>query len=321
MLNALELTEVPNESRIEFPVTIETFTENSRTPISFNLPLRLFHSTEEMNLPSETPTLSLPPADFPEIHIEPVECIPAGENLAVPQLLSYIHCPTKFYLKHCLGLPDTNVLVPEANHADLQDLAIRSVLGQIRTHADCNRDLGMLIKTAVKSVSDEFVEDGVALHVKHFLDSDLGKLALAANESCCEQEIHALLDNHVIYGVVDRLFKGSDGLWQIIDYETNQFDSSEIETWIDFYRPKVELCVLLVHRLYPEQQVIPATIFFTSLAEAHSMNLIADELEHLEQQWIERIEVIQTGTFEKNRGHCPHCPYFVEEQCLLPDSE
>ena len=321
MINALELTGAPNESRIEFPVTIETFTENSRTPISFNLPIRLFHSTEEMNLPSDRPTLSLPPVNFPEIHLEPVECMPAGENLAVPQLLSYIHCPTKFYLKHRLGLPDTNVLVPEENHSNLQDLAIRSVLGQIRTHADCNHDLGKLINTAVKSVSDEFAEDGLAPHVKHFLDSELGKLALAANESCCEQEIHALFDNHVIHGVVDRLFKGSDGLWQIIDYETNQFDSSEIETWIDFYRPKVELCALLVHRLYPEQQVIPATIFFTSIAEAHSMNLTADNLEQLEQQWIERIEVIQSGKFEKNTGHCPHCPYFVEEQCLLPDLE
>ena len=51
------------------------------------------------------------------------------------------------------------------------------------------------------------------------------------------------------------------------------------------------------------------------------MNLTVDELEHLEQQWIERIKVIQTRTFEKNRGHCPLCPYFVEEQCLLSDSE
>ena len=321
MLNALELTEIPNESRIEFPVTIETFTENSRTPISFNLPIRLFNSTEEMNLPSETPKLSLPPVDLPEIRIEPLECTPAGEVLTVLQLLSYIHCPTKFYLKHRLGLPDTNVLVPEEKDPDLQDAAIRGVLGQLRTHADCNRDLGMLINTVVESVSDTLTEDGVTLHVKHFLDSDLGKLALAAKESRCEQEIHALLDNHVIHGVVDRLYKGSDGLWRIIDYETNQFDSSEIETWSDFYRPKLELCALLVHRLYPEQQVIPATIFFTSLAEAHSMDLTADELKHLEHQWIERIKVIQTGTFEKNRGHCPHCPYYVEEQCLLSDPE
>ena len=321
MLNALELTEVPNESRIEFPVTIETFTEDSRTPISFNLPIRLFHSTEQMNLPSESPKPSSPPVDFPEIHIEPVESTPAGENLSVPQLLSYIHCPTKFYLKHRLGFPETNVLVPEENDSDLQDAAIRSVLGQIRTNADCNRDLGMLINTAVESVSDALTEDGVTFHVEHFLDSDLGKLALAANESCCEQEIHALLDSHVIHGVVDRLYKGADGLWRIIDYETNQFDSPEIETWLDFYRPKIELCALLVHRLHPEQQVIPATIFFTWLAESHSMNLTADELEHLERQWIERIKAIQTGTFDKNREHCSHCPYFVEEQCLLSDSE
>ena len=51
------------------------------------------------------------------------------------------------------------------------------------------------------------------------------------------------------------------------------------------------------------------------------MNLTADELERIEQQWIERIEVLQRGKFEKNRGHCPLCPYFVEEQCLVSDPE
>ena len=328
LLNALELTKTPNESQIEFPVTIETLSEDSRRPISFNLPIRIFHSTEEMDLSGETPTLSLPPVDFPEIHIEPVESTLAGENLSVPQLLSYSHCPTKFYLKHRLGLPDRNILVPEEDESDSQDFdgspkdrTVRNVLAQLRTSADCKRDLSKLINTVVKSVSAVLAEDEVALHVKHFLDSDIGKLALAANESYCEQEIHALLGDHVIHGVVDRLFKGSDGLWQIINYETNQFDSSEIETWIDFYRPQVELYALLVHRLYPEQEVIPATICFTSLAEAHPMNLTADELERIEQQWIERIEVLQRGKFEKNRGHCPLCPYFVEEQCLVSDPE
>lgn len=328
MLDALEMTHAPIESQIEVPVTIETLTEDSPTPISFNLPIRIFHSIEEMNLSSETPMPSLPAVDFPEIHIEPVESTLTGGNLSVPQLLSYAQCPTKFYLKHRLGLSDRNIIVPEedeSNSGDFddnpRDWAVRRALAQLRTSADCTRDLSALISAIVNSASAALTEDEAALHVKHFLDSDLGKLALSAGDSYCEHEIYALLGNHVVYGVVDRLFKGSDGLWQIIDYETNQFEVSEIETWIDFYRPKVELHAMLVHRLYTEQQVIPATIFFTSPAESHSMYLTADELKHLERQWIERIEIIQTGRFEKNREHCPLCPYFVEEQCLLPDSE
>jgi ATP-dependent helicase/nuclease subunit A len=328
LFDALNLKKAPNESQIEFPVTIEALTEDSRTPISFDLPIRIFHSIEEMNLPSETPILSLPPVDFPKVHIKPVDGTPAGEHLSVPQLQSYVHCPTNFYLKHRLGLPDTNGLVPEEDDSDShnfdgtpRDRAVRKVLGQLRTGADCTRDLSKLINTAVKSVSDELAEHDVALHVKHFLDSDVGKLALVASESHCEQEIHALLGDHVIHGVVDRLFKDSDGLWQIVDYETDQFNPSEIQTWIDFYRPQVELYAMLVHRLYPEQQVIPATIFFTSIAEAYPIHLTADELENLEQQWIENIAVIQTGQFEKNRAHCPFCPYFVDEQCLLSDPE
>ena len=328
MLDALELTRAPIDSQIEFPVKIETLTEDSRTPLSFDLPIRIFHSIEKMDLPGEMPIPSLPPIAFPEIHIEPVDSTPPGENLSVPQLLSYAHCPTKFYLKHRLGLSDRNMLVSEEDESDLsgfddnpRDWAVRRVLAQLRTSADCTRDLSRLINAVVISASDEFTEDDVALHVKRFVDSDLGKLALAAGESYCEHEIHALLGNHVVHGVVDRLFKGADGLWQIIDYETDQVESSEIETWIDFYRPKVELHAMLVHRLYPVQQVIQGTIFFTSLNEAHPILLTADELERVEQQWIERIEVLQREKFEKNRGHCPLCPYFVEEQCLVSDTE
>lgn len=328
MFDALEWMSAPNESQIEFPVTVEALTEDSRTPILFNLPIRIFHSTEEMNLTGEMPTPSLAPVGFPDIQIESVESTPASEDLSVPQLLSYAHCPTKFYLKHRLGLSDRNILVLENDESDssefddsARDWAVRNVLAQLRTPADCKRDLSTLINTAVNSASDEFAEDEVNLHVKNFLDSDLGKRALAAGESYCELEIYALLGNHVVHGVVDRLFKNADGLWQIVDYETNQFDVSEIGTWIDFYRPKIELQTMLIHRLYPEQQVIQGTIFFTSLPEAHTMNLTADELEEIEQQWIERIEVLQRERFEKNRGHCPCCSYFVEDQCLVSDQE
>ncbi len=327
ILDALELTRAPIETQIEVPVTIETLTEDLRTPMSFDLPIRVFHSIEEMALPDESPTPSRTQVDFPEIRIEPVKNTPTGENLSVSQLLSYAHCPTKFYLKHRLGLSGSNILVPEEDESDSVDFddnprnrAVRRTLARLRTSADCRQDLRTLINTVVNSVPDQLVEDEVALHVNRFLDSELGKLALDADESYCEHVIHALVGDHVIHGVVDRLFKGADGLWQIIDYETDQFEASEIETWIDFYRPKIELHAMLVHRLYPDQHVIPATIFFTSLAKAHSILLTTGKLGTVEQRWIERLGILQTGKFEKNRGHCPLCPYFVEEQCLLTNS-
>ena len=326
LFNALDLEKAPTESRMEFPVTIEALTENSQTPISFNLPIRIFRSMDEMDLSDETSMPLLPAANFPEVRIKPLDSTPTGENLSVPQLQSYSHCPTKFYLRHRLGFPITDVLVPqkidsysEELDGSATDAAVRRALAQLRTAADCKRDLGKLINDAMESVSDDLAAGDAAPHVKHFLESDIGKSALAADESYCEQEIHAMVGDHVIHGVVDRLFKDSEGLWQIVNYETDRFDSSEIETWIDFYRPKVELQAMLVHRLYPEQQAIPATIFFTSLAETFSIHLSADELERLEMLWIEKIAVLQSGKSEKNRTHCPHCPYFVDEQCLVSD--
>ena len=167
LFNALNLVEAPSESEIEFPVTVEALTDDSRTAVSFNLPIRIFHSIEEMNLPSETSRLSLPPVDFPEVHIKPVDSTPSGEHLSVPQLLSYIHCPTKFYLKHRLGLPDTNVLLSQESNSDSRDFTIRRALAHLRTATNSERDLSKLIKSATESVSDDLAEDDVALHVKH----------------------------------------------------------------------------------------------------------------------------------------------------------
>jgi ATP-dependent helicase/nuclease subunit A len=166
-------------------------------------------------------------------------------------------------------------------------------------------------------------EDG-----NRFLDSRVREIALNADEVYYEQHIHAEIDSHIVEGTADRLFKDSRGLWQIINYETDRMNQAGLDDLADYYRSQIELYALLTHRLYPEQQVIPVTIYSTNLASAYSVEVTREELQDIEGAWIERIEEIQlalnsdaigVGSFGKNREHCPLCPYFVDGECMVSD--
>ncbi len=166
-------------------------------------------------------------------------------------------------------------------------------------------------------------EDG-----NRFLDSRVREIALNADEVYYDQHIHAEIDSHIVEGTADRLFKNSRGLWQIINYERDRIDWEGIGDLADYYRSQIELYALLTHRLYPEQQVIPVTIYSTNPASAYSVEVTRKELQDIEEAWIERIEEIRlalnsdaigVGSFGKNREHCPLCPYFVDGECMVSD--
>ena len=153
-------------------------------------------------------------------------------------------------------------------------------------------------------------------------------MALNTDEVYRERHIHAEIGSHIVEGIADRFFKDSRELWQVINYERDKIDWKAIDDLEDYYRSQIELYALLIHRLYPEQQVIPVTVYATDLVTAHSVEITGAELEDIESTWLGQIKAIQetvnadaigAGRFEKNLGHCPLCPYFVDGECMVAD--
>ena len=192
---------------------------------------------------------------------------------------------------------------------------VHEVFAKVRTKTDCEA-VDELIDSVIRRNGRGVSKQTVREHVHRFLKSELGKTALAAPETHCEQHLYAQIGVHIVHGITDRLFKGSDGLWQIIDYKTDAIYPSEIEARVNYHRPQLELYALLAHRLYPEQPTIPVTLFFSHLAAAYPIQYRVDTLTEIEANWITRIEEIQRGMLGKNTAHCPLCPYFVNNRCL-----
>ncbi len=320
LFDALELSGMPSEEEILYPITIEALSGKEATPITFDLPIRIIKSLDGLDFVEEetsTPSLS---TEFPASHIEPLIDSSVNKTFSVTELTAYAHCPTRFYLQCQIQMPRSEHHPEET----ARETAVDTVLTRLQTREDCERDLEPLIRAASVEVSAETVGEAV----NHFLDSKIGEMALNADESYCKRHIYAQIGSHIVNGTVDWLFKDSRGLWQIIDYETDRVNQEEIGDPGDYYRSQIELYPLLVHRLHPEQRVIPVTIYFTHLATAYSVEVTREELKDIERAWLERIEAIQlvlnsdaigAGRFEKNREHCPLCPYFVDGECIVSD--
>ena len=203
-------------------------------------------------------------------------------------------------------------------------------VSDLKTHTQCptrfylQRQIQVPLSEFQSEESLETRREGV----NSFLNSRVREMALNADEIYRERHIHAEIGSHIVDGIANRLFKDSEGIWQVINCETDGTNWEDIGDIADYYRPQIELYALLIHRLYPEQRVIPVTIYSTDLTLSHSVTVTKEELIDIENTWIERIEAIQDalssdaigmGRFEKNREHCRLCPYFVDEECVVAD--
>ncbi len=285
LFDALGLSGMPSEGELLYPTTIQSLSEKEDTTIPFDLPIRIIKSPNELDFveaEASTPPLS---SEFPAYHIKPLILSSVNKTVSVTELTTYAHCPTRFYLQHQIRVPSSEVQP--------------GVVTEI-THKDVNR----------------------------FLDLKVEEIALHRDEVYHERHIHAEIGSHIVEGIADRFFKDSRGLWQIISYKTDRIDWERIGDPADYYRSQIELYALLVHRLYPEQQVIPVTICSADLAASYWVEVTREKLAEIERTWLERIETMQVvlnadaigvGSFEKNRDHCPLCPYFVDGECMVSD--
>ena len=285
LFDALGISGMPSEDELLYPTAIQSLSEGEATPISFDLPIRVIKYLDELDPAEKEMPTSSPPVEFPAFHIKPLISSSVSKTVSVAELTTYAHCPTRFYLQHRIQVP---------------------------------------IPVSLLEENAETVQE----NVNRFLNSKVREIALNADEVYREQHIYAEVGPHIVTGIADRFFKDSRGLWQIINYEPDRIDWEGIGDPADYYRLQIELYALLVHRLYPEQQVMPVTICSTDLATPYSVEITRDTLVEIERTWLERIEAMQlvlntdaigAGRFEKNRDHCPLCPYFVDEECMVSD--
>ena len=299
----LNLSEESNLPRL--PFELEVFSDNNR-------------QLEDITAAGKTSNETTP-VEFPGFIPSELEPIESPTAFSVSELANYARCPLRYQLENLLQIPPIN---GDTNSDESErDIAIRRVLARIRRQSDAEN-----LDTIVKQVSENNLEimtepakenfvTTLNTHVDNFINSGLGETAFDTSETYTNQQIHANINEHIIDGRFDRLFKDETGDWQVINYKTDGVQN------LDTYHPEMELYSLLLHRRYPNQSTVTINLFFTQQSRCEQMHFSTAQLQEIQEQWQEKIWELQRGVYEKNLDHCCSCPYAnLDGECLITEA-
>jgi ATP-dependent helicase/nuclease subunit A len=108
--------------------------------------------------------------------------------------------------------------------------------------------------------------------------------SIIPEQASSEFSIELRLENFILKGIFDLLYKNSEGLWEIIDYKTNRIKTAETASLAKKYAFQMRTYGLLLANLYPDQQIYPVSLLFTEpmIKEEFSFNLLEIEETRLE---------------------------------------
>jgi ATP-dependent helicase/nuclease subunit A len=299
---------------------VEEFERYDATTLSTTPDLQTFTVPVTHSLPESGVELR-PTNDEPELppmlKLQQYEATIGLGRFSPSQLLTYIECPTKYYLRYILGMPEDSRLVMDQEPDDLAESVRNEFAEQPKTSGSVDGTtspggilLGQILHTLFERI-DRLAHDGVlklelfdqqfgsicaALGVNDpavrgsyrgraladlstFLDSPLSKMALGSPVVKTEFQVHAALSkaNH-LRGILDRFFITASGEAHILDYKTDWTTGIQDNKKSDRYRFQVKFYAYMLSLLYPEQKRITATLYYTRTGETEQYVFGHDDL-------------------------------------------
>ncbi len=258
----------------------------------------------------ETTPVKLP--KFRSLDLKPTE-VPAAFSVA--ELANYARCSLRYQLENVLQIPINGQGAADLDEAEV-DAAIRYMFSRIKQRSDAEN-----LDTLIEQVSENYPEltgeskTTFRTHINNFLNSELAETVFNASETSTNQQIHANINEHIIEGRLDRLFRDETENWQVINYKTDEIQN------IDDCLPEMELYSLLLHRRYPSQPILTINFFFSEHNRCERMHFNTTQLQEIQEQWKQKISALQQGKYEKNLDHCCSCPYADPDgQCIITEA-
>lgn len=306
--------QIDNEAdQLRLPVALGVFANNHTTRRNSELHIPISRTLVDLVHGDETADEATP-VEFPYPLPSALQPTGIGATFSVAELANYARCPLRYQLENLLQIPPINGDT-DPDEAE-RDSAIRRVLARIRRQSDAE-NLDALIQEISENASEMTCESETAsrIHANNFLNSELAEAVFNASETYTNQQIHANINEHIIDGRLDRLFKDKTGQYQLIIYNTSEIYDS------DTHPPEIVLYALLGHRRYPEQSTVTINIFFTKQNRCEQIHFDEAQLQEAQQQWQKKISALQRGDYQKNLDHCSACPYANPDgQCIVTET-
>jgi ATP-dependent helicase/nuclease subunit A len=261
-----------------------------------------------------------------------------GARYSATQLLRYKECPTKYFLSYNLGIPEEPKLALDVDEVSNEKIS-GSLLGQVvhllfakleviapkgaLDEAAFDREIRSIFFVLEVWEGRDELSQIAKQHVQRFLRSPVAMEVLNAKEHFAEYSLQTQsADANILFGIIDRLYRTPDGIWNILDYKTERSTEHTSEARYEF---QMRFYAYLVNRLFPDQQEIRAKLFYTHTGDVTDYVFQAKDFAEFEQiasSIIEKINrdanVSELMLLERNLDHCRDCRFADEAgKCVV----
>ena len=255
-----------------------------------------------------------------------------GEFFSATQLRTYLECPSKYYLKYVLGLPEVSAPpAPFDEEEEPNDVIVgeaegsltHAVLQEIRSVDVSDEEISARVAALVQGETQLHGRDHTALsariseNVRRFTSSAIGREVLSAVETRTEFSVNARFGDDYLSGILDRLYRTADGLWHIIDYKTDGVDVRRMSARAELYRPQLAFYAVLVRKLFSQQNVRATLLFLRHAERPVEFQFTPGAMDAFEGVIAGVIAKIRSRDFARTVPSCDGCTYQKEGRCLL----
>jgi ATP-dependent helicase/nuclease subunit A len=276
-------------------------------------------------------SLPLPPAG---VGLRPLQSLPGridisplpsgskGEIFSASRIRTYVECPAQYFFRYVLGVPSGGgPFVPDAfeefSDADYPAELRGRVFHAVMEHAD-GLEGPAAVESAVRAalareapftaiVYPSLVPD-VASLVGGVIGSGAWKEIFAGSEVHTEFSVSAALGGDFITGTLDRLYRGEDGLWTVLDYKTDSVSEAQLPLRAGAYWPQLDFYAIMVRRLCNASSVRTRLLFAQHPDVELEKILTLDDLIREEEFVLQVISRIRAGDFPPSNPPCRSCP-------------
>lgn len=282
------------------------------------------------------------------LHIGELPARARGEIYSATQFLTYTQCPTKYYLRYRLGIPETlgSAWALDLNASTAKDTEDGTVFARLFREAAKRIDEMQAVEgreEVLSAIIDELLileplDQKSLAGLRARLHQTFEQLLLSpeaakrifpegySSETAKELRlpVGSRREREYILGVMDRLTTHEDGTLSFLQYKTLQLKDRNPETVAESYLPQLRLYASLVSKLNPNQRSITGTVLFTDAPDQpQDFTFSRFDFVRIEDEIQANIEDIRAlsysgrGRLPASSPHCPLCPYWIEETCLL----
>ncbi len=325
LLPALGGGPIFGEEHMEFPVSLPILRqqngEYTQSIEQYRLPVYIVRpkdlpSVETFRREQQTSTSQ------PKSLIAPVSSRPQGEIFSASKIRTYLGCPSRYFLRYVLGLPDQGAAT--YRRADEEEESERAISGQLlgtivhsvmekidsmgdgenRIRSEAERVMMSLGVRNRSTMTGEIVRV-----VQSVIGSDFWKEVVTGQNTRTEFAITATLGDDYLTGTIDRVYKDRNGVWNVLDFKTDAIEGAIPGGLLHEYQAQLKFYALLIHKFFSTSPVRASLLFTSSVDKPISETHTTSGLELFEQEVSAIISKIKNGDFQSVQGTCTGCPF------------